>query len=102
MLTAKGAGLQDRCVNSHGGGATGQVSRCLRDVGQVQGGGGGEDVGVVLGAGLLEAVQRGAAVVLGQTLVLVAFAWQLHAAVLGERDAHRLPVQTLPVQVAHG
>ena len=75
---------------------------CLRDVGQVQGGGRGEDVGVVLGAGLLEAVQRGAAVVLGQPLVLVALAGQLHTAVLGERDAHRLPVQTLAVQVAHG
>jgi len=73
-----------------------------RDVGQVQGGGGGEDVGVVLGAGLLEAVQGGAAVVLGQALVLVALAGQLHAAVLGRRDAQRLPVKLLAAQVAHG
>lgn len=61
-----------------------------------------EDVGVVLGAGFLEAVQRRVAVVLGQALVLVAFAGQLHGGVFGEGNAHVPAVETLAVQVAHG
>lgn len=74
----------------------------LRDVGEVQGGRRREDVGVVFGAGLLEAMQGGVAVVFGQPLVLVAFSGKLDAGVFGQRDAQRLPVQPLAVQVAHG
>lgn len=74
----------------------------IRDVREVQGGRRWEDVGVVFGARLLEAVQGGAAVVFGQTLVLVAFTGQLDTGVFGQRDAERLPVQPLAVQVAHG
>lgn len=73
-----------------------------RDVGEVECCRGREDVRVIFGAGLLEAVQRGVAVVLGQALVLVAFSGQLHAGVFGRRDAQRLPVQLLSTQVAHG
>lgn len=68
----------------------------------MQGGRGWEDVGVVFGAGLLEAVQGGVAVVFGQALVLVAFTGELHAGVFGQRDAQRLPMQLLAAQVAHG
>lgn len=68
----------------------------------MEGGRGGVDVGVVLGSGLLEAVQGGVAVVSGQTLVLLAFTGQLHAQVFGQRDAHTPAKQPLTVQVAHG
>lgn len=61
-----------------------------------------EDVGVVFGAGLLEAVQRRVAVVLGEALVLVAFPGQLHGGVFGEGHANVPAVETLAVQVAHG
>lgn len=74
----------------------------LRDIGQVQGSRGREDVLEVLGARLLEAVQWRVAVVLGQALVLLALAGQLHVLVLGQGDAHRLPVQLVAVEVAHG
>lgn len=74
----------------------------LRDVGEVQGGRGGEDVGVVFGAGLLEAVQGGVAEVLGQSLVLVAFTGKLDTHVLGHGDAYGPAVKLLAVQVAHG
>lgn len=60
-----------------------------------------EDVGVIFGAGLLEAVQRRVAVVLGEALVLVAFSGQLHGGVFGESHAHVPAVQALAVQVAH-
>ena len=79
-----------------------QRHKGLRYVGEVEGGGGREDVGVVLGAGLLEAVQRGGAVVLGEALVFVALPGQLHRGVLGQGDAHGSAVQTLAVQVTHG
>lgn len=68
----------------------------------MEGGRGGVDVGVVLGSGLLEAVQGGVAVVSGQTLVLLAFTGQLHAQVFGQRDTHTPAKQPLTVQVAHG
>lgn len=47
-------------------------------------------------------MQGGVAVVFGQALVLVALTRQLDAGVLGQRNAQRLPVQPLTVQVAHG
>lgn len=72
-----------------------------RYVGEVQRGRRREDVGVVFGARLLEAVQRGVAVVLGQALVLVALSGQLHRGVLGKGHAHFSAVETLAVQVAH-
>ena len=65
-------------------------------------GGGWEDVGVVLGSGLLEAVQRRAAVVLGEALVLVALTGQLDGGVLGQGHTDGLPMHLLLVQVAHG
>lgn len=78
-----------------------QMLSDLRDVGEVQGGRGWEDVGVVFGARLLEAVQGGVAVVFGQALILVAFTGKLDVGVFGQRDAQRLPMQPLTVQVAH-
>lgn len=74
----------------------------LRDVGEVQGGGGRKDVGIVFGAGLLEAVQRGVAVVFGQALVLMSFTGKLDVGVFGQRDPERFPMQPLAIQVAHG
>lgn len=74
----------------------------LRDVGQVERGRWRENVGVVLRARLLEAVQWRATIVFGQTLVLVAFTRQLDAAVLGQRNTQRFPVKLLATQMAHG
>lgn len=68
----------------------------------MQGGRRWEDVGVVFGAGLLEAVQGGAAVVFGQTLVLVALTGKLDTGVFGQRDPEGRPMQPLAVKVAHG
>lgn len=73
----------------------------LRDVGQVERGRWWENVGVVLRTRLLEAVQWRATIVFGQTLVLVAFTWQLDAAVLGQRNTQRFPVKLLATQMAH-
>lgn len=72
-----------------------------RDVGEVQGSRRGKDVGVVFWAGLLEAVEGRVAVVFGEALVLVAFARKLDAGVFGQRDAQRLPMQPLAIQVTH-
>lgn len=68
----------------------------------MQGGRRWKDVGIVLRARLLEAVQGGVTVVFGQALVLMALTRKLDAAVFGQRDAKRLPVKPLAVQVAHG
>ena len=76
--------------------------RHSRDVGEVQSGRGWEDVLEVLGARLLEAVQGRVSIVLGQALVLLALAGQLHALVLRECDAHWLSVQLVPIEVTHG
>lgn len=73
-----------------------------RYVGQVECCGGWEDVGVIFGARLLETMQGGVAVVLGEALVLVAFPGQLHRGVFGKGHAHVSAVKTLAVQVAHG
>ena len=67
----------------------------------MQGSGGRENVLEVLGAGLLEAVERAAAEVLGEALVLLALAWQLHRLVFGDGRPHHLTVETLAVQMAH-
>lgn len=56
--------------------------RDSRYVGEVKRCRWGEDVGVVFGAWLLEAVQRGVAVVFREALVLVALSGQLHRGVL--------------------
>lgn len=61
-----------------------------------------EDVGVIFGAGLLEAMQRGVAVVLCEALVLMAFSGQLHGGVFGKRHTHVPAMKTLAIQVAHG
>lgn len=79
-----------------------QVFEALRDVGEVQSGRWGEDVGVIFGARFLEAVQRGVAVVFGQALVLMAFTGKLNVRVFGQCDAERLPIKLLTIQVAHG
>jgi len=68
----------------------------------VEGGGWREDVLEVLGAGLLEAVQRGVGEVLGQALVVQAVAGQRHRLVLGQRHADDLTVHLLAIKVAHG
>lgn len=73
-----------------------------RYVGEVECCRGWEDVGVILGAGLLETVQRRVAVVLCEALVLVTFSGQLHCGVLRQRHAHGPAVKPLAVQVAHG
>lgn len=73
-----------------------------RDVGEMESRGGREDVGVVLGAWLFEAVKRRVAVVLGEPLILMAFTWQLYRGVFGKGDPQSLTIQFLPVQVAHG
>lgn len=78
-----------------------KAARGSRYVGEVQRCRGGEDVGVVLGARLLEAMQRGVAVVLGEALVFVALSGQLHRGVLRKGHAHFSAVETLAVQVAH-
>lgn len=75
--------------------------RDSRYVGEVKRCRWGEDVGVVLGARLLEAVQRGVAVVFREALVLVALSGQLHRGVLRKCHAHFSSVETLAVQVAH-
>lgn len=72
-----------------------------RYVGEVERCRGGEDVGVVFGARLLEAMQRGVAVVFREALVFVALSGQLHCGVLGKGHAHFSAVETLAVQVAH-
>ena len=46
-------------------------------------------------------MQGGVAVVFGQALVLVAFTRELDVSVFGQRDAQRLPVQPLAIQVTH-
>lgn len=79
-----------------------QVFEALRDVGEVQSGRRGEDVGVIFGARFLEAVQGRVAVVFGQALVLMAFTGKLNVHVFGQRDAERLPIKLLTIQVAHG
>lgn len=61
-----------------------------------------EDVGVVLGAWLFEAMKRRVAVVLGEPLILMTFTWQLHSGVFGKGDPQSLAIQLLPIQVAHG
>lgn len=68
------------------------AQRHLRDVREVQCGRRWEDVLEVLGSRLLEAVQGRVAIILGQPLVLLALAGQLHILVLGQGDAHRLSV----------
>ena len=73
----------------------------LRDVGEVEGGRGWEDVLEILGARLFEAVQRGIAEVLGQALVIQTVAGQCHRLVLGQSHADDLAVHLLPVQMAH-
>lgn len=75
--------------------------RHSRYVGEVECCRGREDVGVIFGAGLLEAVQRGVAVVLGQALVLVALSGQLHGGVFGGSHTHGPAVEALAIQVAH-
>lgn len=62
---------------------------------------GGEDVRVVFGARLLEAMKRGVAVVFRQALVFMALSGQLHRGVLGKGHAHFSAMKTLAVQVAH-
>lgn len=47
-------------------------------------------------------MQWRAAIVFGKTLILVAFARQLDAAVLGQRNTQRFPVKLLATQMAHG
>lgn len=75
--------------------------RGSRYVGEVKRGRWGEDVGVVFGARLLEAVQRGVAVVFCEALIFVALSGQLHRGVLGKGHTHFSSVKTLAVQVAH-
>ena len=60
------------------------------------------DVGVVLGAGLLEPVQRRCAVVLGEAGVRLALLGQLHVGVLRGHHADLLVPQLHLVQVVHG
>lgn len=59
-----------------------ELVRGSRDVGEVERRRWGEDVGVVLGAWLLEAVQWGVAVVFCEALIFVALSGQLHRGVL--------------------
>lgn len=73
-----------------------------RDVGEVECRRRWEDVGVIFGARLLEAMQRGVAVVLCEALVLMAFSGQLHGGVFGKRHTHVPAMKTLAIQVAHG
>lgn len=87
---------------SGSGGGASALRLHSRNVGEVERRRRREDVGVVFGAGLLEAVQRRVAVVLGEALVLVAFPGQLHGGVFGEGHANFPAVETLAVQVAHG
>jgi len=73
-----------------------------RDVGEMESRGRREDVGVVLGAWLFEAVKRRVAVILGEPLILMAFTWQLYRGVFGKSGPQSLTIQFLPIQVAHG
>lgn len=77
-------------------------TRYSRDVGEMEGGRGREDVLEILGAGFLESVERGVGVVLGQALVVQAVPRQRHGLMLGQRHADDLPVHLLAIQVAHG
>ena len=63
----------------------------------MEGGRGWEDVLEVLGAGLLEAMQRGVPKVLGQALVVQPVTGQCHCLVLGQRHADDLAIHLLPV-----
>lgn len=72
-----------------------------RDIWEVQGGWGGEDVLEVLGAGLFEAVQRAPTEVFGQALVLLTLPGELHRLVLWDGHTDHLTIQTLTVQMAH-
>ena len=68
-----------------------------RNVGEVEGLRGRKDVVEVLGAGLLEAVQRRVGEVLGQARVGLPVLGHLHGHVLGGKDAHLLAPQLAPV-----
>ncbi len=72
-----------------------------RDIWEVQGGGGREDVLEVLGAGLFEAVQRAPTEVFGQALVLLTLPGELHRLVLWDGHTDHLTMQTLTVQMTH-
>lgn len=89
QLTAKASGRVEK-AEQHSR-YVGEVERCR----------GGEDVGVVFGARLLEAMQRGVAVVFREALVFVALSGQLHRGVLRKGHTHFSAVKTLAIQVAH-
>ena len=71
------------------------------DVGQVKGRGRRVDVGVVLGAGLLEPVQVGRRVVLRQAGVGLTLLGQLDVGVLARHHPDRFVPQLGFVQVGH-
>lgn len=73
----------------------------LRNVGQVQGRGWREDVGVVLGARLFEAVKRRGGEVFSESLVLMSLSGKLHCGVFGQSHTQRLPMQLLSIQITH-
>lgn len=67
----------------------------------MEGGGWREDVGVVLGARLFEAMERRGGEVFSESLVLVSLSGQLHCGVFGQSHTQRLPMQLLTIQVTH-
>ena len=73
-----------------------------RDVGEVQRRRRRENVGVILAAGLLEAVQRRVAKVFGEAGVRLTLLRHLHLGVLGRGHADLLAPQLEFVQVQHG
>lgn len=77
------------------------LAKHVRDVGQVEGCGWRKDVLEVLGAGLLEAMERRVGVVLSQSLVVQPVPRQRHRLVLGQRHADDLAIHLLAIEVAH-
>lgn len=73
-----------------------------RNVGEVEGGRGRVDILVVLGAGLLEAVQRRVGVVLSETGVRLPLLGQLHRLVLRGHHPNLLAEHVQLVHVGHG
>lgn len=76
----------------HRGGNVGQVQRRRRRV----------DIGIVLAARLLEAVQVAVAIVFGEASVGLAVFWQLHRCVFRRHHANGLAPELGLVQVVHG
>ena len=73
-----------------------------RDVREVEGRGRRVDVGVVLRARLLEAVQVGGRVVLGESGIRLAVLGQLNRGVLARHDPDLLAPELDLVEVSHG